>query len=569
MRARLAASIAVLAIAGLFSHVRAAEPAMPRLVVLVVFDQMRGDFLERWFELFGDGGFRRLISEGAWFTNCHYPYAMTATGPGHASMLTGCSPATHGIIGNNWYDRQSASAAYCASFPRYERLPPAPKTPRKETDNKDTTDTAKKVPAYGAPVRLLAPTLGDVLREASPNSKIIGLSLKDRSAVLPVGRKPTACYWFDKGEFVTSTYYMDHLHDWAKEFNKNRSVDRWFGAKWERLRPDLDYEKHSSADDSPGEGVGTKQGKTFPHPFGTAKKIGSEYYNALANSPCGNQILLDMVFRAIEAEELGRDDAPDLLTVSFSSNDLIGHTWGPDSQEVLDVTLRSDLIVRDLLNHLDEQVGKGRYLIAMTADHGICPLPERAKMDGKVSGRQTPLGVLTAAEAHLRKKFGEPESSKSRWVEAANEGGIYLNHRLLAARKIDGVDAARALAEWLDDQPYVQKAFARDDLLAKPLSDDPIIRRVQKTLHADRTGDVVFVLKPYHFVSTYKTGTTHGSPHAYDTHVPLVVFGPGVKLGKRGDAVTPQACAAILAQALGVPPPKKADAPVPAQLFVR
>lgn len=570
MRTRCLALVAWLV---LVSNLCADEPLRPRLAVLIVFDQMRGDYLERWFDLFGPDGFRRLLDNGAWFRNCHYPYAMTATGPGHASLLTGCSPRTHGIVGNNWYDRSAGVTVYCASNERYERIPPAPVAPlaaepKSEAEKKDESEE-KKVPGFGAPVRLLAPTLGDALREVSPKSKIIGLSLKDRSAIMPVGRKPDACYWFDKGQVVTSTYYSDRLRPWVGQFNEQRSFDRWFGTKWEKLRPDLDYAKFSGPDDGSGEGVGNKQDKTFPHPFGTQEKVGSEYYAALGASPFGNQVLFDLACRAIVAEKLGQDDIPDLLTISFSSNDLVGHAWGPDSQEVLDITLRSDLLIRDLLNYLDRHVGKGRYVIAMSADHGICPLPEQTQAGGKTALRQTPLGLLTAAEAYLRTEYSLPAHDTSRFIEAANESGIYLNQRLLAANKLKTLAVAQNLAKWLSRNPMIHRAFVREELVDQPLAEDPLVRRVQYTLHPQRSGDVYFVVKPYHLITSNKTGTTHGSPHSYDTHVPLVVFGTAVNPGKREEPTTPQACAAILAKALGITAPAKAEAPLPLRLYSR
>jgi hypothetical protein len=548
------------------------EPPKVRLAVLIVFDQMRGDYLDRWLDLFGKDGFRRLLDEGTSFQNCHYPYAMTATGPGHASLLSGCSPQTHGIIGNNWYDRQTGARVYCASYPRYERLPPLPPEPAKPdpADDKKKEDAEEKPPpGYGAPVRLLAPTVGDVLRDASPKSKIVGLSLKDRSALLPVGQKPDACYWFDKGQFVTSTFYRDRLHAWASKFNEERTVDRWFRGQWKKLRSDIDYAEHSGPDIAAGEGKGTDQGIDFPHPFGKEKKIGKDYYAALANSPFGNQILLDFAFQAIEGEQLGQDDIPDLLTLSFSSNDLVGHTWGPDSQEVLDVTLRSDLIIRDLLAFLDAKVGKGRYVIALSADHGICPVPEKVTAAGRTAGRMKAADFQAAAEAHLRESFGRIDEKNAHWIETMNEGGIYLNQRLITARKLQVKDVAADLVQWLKQQPIVHSAYVTGELIKLPLSDEPVLRRIQKSLYEERNGEVCFVLKPYHLFSTYKTGTTHGSPHRYDTHVPLVVFGGGVRSGRRVEAITPQACAPILAKALGVAPPAKAEATLPERLYIR
>jgi Type I phosphodiesterase / nucleotide pyrophosphatase len=541
-----------------------AEP--PKLAVLVVFDQMRGDYLERWRDLFAAGGFRRLQTDGAWFSNCHYPYAMTATGPGHASILSGCSGDRHGIVANNWYDRQAAEAVYCASSPRYERIPPLAKVVEPDPRKDRETEDEKKPKGVGAPLRMLAPTLGDVVKEATHGrGKVFGLSLKDRSALLPVGQRPDGCYWFEKGLFCTSTYYGDRLHPWVAKFNAEHSFDRWYGRSWDRLRPQVDYARYSGPDQVVGEGKGANQGVAFPHPMGTAKKLGSEYYTALANSPFGNEMLLELACRAIDAEKLGQRDATDLLTISFSSNDLIGHCWGPDSQEVLDVTLRSDLIMRDLLTFLDDKVGKGNYVLALTADHGVCPLPENLRLNGHEAQRIVPLGMLTEAELHLRDVFGKPGELKSRWIEFANDGGIYLNRRLIAARGLELDHVARELAKWLGSKPHFHAAYTQRDLATDP--SDEIGKRVRKSFMADRSGDVLVVPKIYHLLTSVKTGTTHGTPHPYDTHVPLITFGPGIKGGKRTDAVTPQAIAAILARAIGMAPPAKAEAPVPSGLF--
>ena len=439
-----------------------------------------------------------------------------------------------------------------------------------KADDKKNSEDGAKIKAFGAPVRMLAPTLGDVVKDVTGGKgKVFGLSLKDRSALLPAGKKPDGCYWFDRGQFVTSTYYGERLHPWVAKFNEEKVADRWFGQSWERLRPDLDYVKYSGPDDVVGEGKGVNQGRVFPHPLGEKKELGSEYYAALANSPFGNQLLLELACRAIADEKLGQRDVPDLLIISFSSNDLIGHTWGPDSQEVLDVTLRSDLIVRDLLSCLDDHVGRGKYALVMTADHGVCPLPEVAQQGGHPAGRLAPLGLFGAADRHLLEKFGANADEKSRWIEAVTEGGIYLNDRVCTARGISPNAVAKELADWLATQPGILVGYTRTQLLGPIPESDSIGRRVQKSFHPERSGDVLFVPKPYYFISGPKTGTTHGTPHQYDTHVPLVAFGPGIGGGQRDSAVTPQAAAAILAHALGVPAPAKAEAPLPEGLFSR
>jgi hypothetical protein len=534
----------------------------PRVVVLVVFDQLRGDYLSRWDALFGEGGFHRLMKEGAWYQNCHYPYSDTMTGPGHSSIATGCPPRVHGIIANDWYERASDMTVNCVSSERYQRVPPF--MLRLDTD-KD-----KKKPRGVAPERLLAPTVADAFKEAvGAQGRVVSLSFKDRSAVLPGGRRPDACYWLDtaNGEFVTSTYYRDAPHRWVTEFNRSGTADTWMGKSWTRLRGDLDYAKYSGPDDAPGEGS-LLIGQTFPHALGGGGviKLKAAYYGTLYNSPFGNDLLLELAKKAIAAEKLGTRDKPDLLCLSFSSNDAIGHCWGPDSQEVLDVTLRSDLIVKELLACLDRQVGAGKYVLVMTADHGICPLPEASRRRGEEAGRIDPKSLAAKASLFLGQTFGVSATDK-RWLEVPEGSWLYINRALLERHKLKQADVETALAGWLRKQPGVQAVYTRTQLLAGPPADDAIGRSVWLSFYPERSGDVRIIEKPYYLVTTKLTGTTHGTPHSYDTHVPLIVFGANVRPGVRREAVSPLAAAAILAQSLGIKPPSRSDTPAPEGLF--
>jgi hypothetical protein len=539
------------------------DPDAPRLAVLVVFDQMRGDYLSRWDGLFGAGGFHRLEKDGAWFTNCHYPYAGTVTASGHASLATGCLPMRHGIVDNTWPSRVSGNEIDCVLDGRYKLLP--------EFTGKLKEDIGDWPGA--SPRRLRADTLGDVLKEATGGKgRVVSLSHKARSAILMGCRaaRPDACYWFfpPAGMFVTSTYYRDTLHLWVAAFNGERYADRWFGKDWTRLRPDLDYVAHSGPDDVPSEDEGWGQGRTFPHPtHGDMDEPGQYFYEAVENSPFGNELLLEFAKRAIDAEGLGRNATPDLLCLSFSSNDVVGHCYGPDSQEVLDITLRSDLIVRDLLNYLDEKVGRGRYVVAVSADHGVCPLPDVARAKGLDAGRVDAKELRQQAEAFLRDTFaaGRPPGA---WVQAMWGPWVYLDRRTLEAHHAEQAAVEEALAGWFRRQPGVQAAYTRTRLTAGPLDGDEIGERVRRSFHPARSGDVAVVLKPYHLEGTAKTlGTTHGSPHPYDTHVPLLFYGPGIRAGARAEAVTPQAAAAVLARSLRIDTPHGADAPVPDGLF--
>jgi hypothetical protein len=526
--------------------------------VLIVFDQMRGDYLSRWQTLFAKGGFERLQKDGSWFLNCHYPYANTMTAPGHAALVTGCSPRNHGIVGNDWYDRAAGKVVTSVESDRYQPVPPPRPDLRK---NKDKTKTNG-----AAPLRLLMPTLGEALKEATGGKgRVVSLSLKDRAAVLPAGKKADACYWFNTtaGQFVTSTYYREKPHGWVAEFNRGKLADTWFGKDWTRLCPDLDYVRYSGPDDVKGEWTGYKQGRTFPHPTtGGLKKPGKAYYEAVLNSPFGNDLLLALVKKAIDAERLGKNDIPDLLCVSFSSNDLVGHTWGPDSQEVLDVTLRSDRLIKDLLHYLDAQVGRDRYVLALSADHGICPLPEVAQSRGKKAGRIDQASLKTRANKFLNETFNDGEDPAN-WIEAAVYPWFYLNRGVLKDRKLESRKVEEALAGWLAKQPGIQTAYTRTRLVQGPIKDDPVGERVRQSFHPDRCGEVTVVTKPYYLMTSLPMGTTHGTPHAYDTHVPLLVYGGGIAAKVHKEAVTPQAAAVILAHALGIKPPRGAEAPLP------
>ncbi len=324
-------------------------------------------------------------------------------------------------------------------------------------------ETEKKTPKGVSPERLLAPTVADALKKATGGKGcVVALSLKDRSAVLPGGRRPDACYWLDavNGEFVTSTYYRDRLHPWVDEFNRSGAIDAWLGKQWTHLRMDLDYEKNSGPDDGGGEGT-LLFGRTFPHSLGVdLLKLKAAYYAALYNSPFGNDVLLKLARRAIAAEKLGKHDTADLLCLSFSSNDAIGHCWGPDSQEVLDVTLRTDEIIKDLLTYLDRQVGAGRYVLVLTADHGVCPLPEAARRRGEDAGRIDPTILLKRAEAFLGDTFQVPAEEK-RWVEASAGPWLYLNRGLMTRHHLKPSAVEAALAGWLKKQPGVQSVYTR------------------------------------------------------------------------------------------------------------
>ncbi len=553
---RIATGLALLGVFFLsFSPARADDRPPVRLAVLIVVDQLRGDLLVRWDRLFGDRGFRRLEREGAWYQDCHYPYAGTLTAPGHTSLVTGCCPDVHGIVANEWYDRAQGDAVSAARSADERNVPIRP-----------VKDPKKKPSPGGSPHYLLVPTVADVLKDATKGKgKVVSLSIKDRSAILPGGRRPYACYWMEPltGQFVTSTYYRSRVHSWVEEYNRGHPADRWLGKKWHRLRTDLNYDLHAGPDAMEGEGKGYRQGFTFPHSFDD--ELGEDYYDGVANSPFGNTLLLDLAKSAIVAEELGKDDVPDLLVLSFSSNDLVGHCWGPDSHELLDVTLRTDRDLMQLLTFLDQKVGRGKYAVVLSADHGVCPLPEVAKLQGKQGGRVDPKAFRQRADDFLKKKYGKHPAP---YAEALFDHHIYLNHDWLKAEGLKQEEVEKTLAAWAREQPEVQAVYTRTELLRGVARDDALGVKVKRSFHPERSGDVVVILKPYWmFWSPFKLGTTHGTANDYDSHVPLLVLGPGVKPGVHREAVTPLSAAAVLSHFLGIAPPKCAISGVPDDLF--
>lgn len=507
----------------------------PKLLVLVVFDQMRGDYLQRWSHLYGTDGFNLLTREGAWFTNCHYPYSMTVTGAGHATLGTGCVPAQHGIIENDWYDRTIAKSVNCATLgDRYHLIP----------------EGTKRKTNGGTPERLLVPSLGDMVKEATHSKgKVIGLSLKDRGGILPTGAKADMCFWFDSsvGAFVSSDYFAGNLPSYMTAFNNTKYADKWFGKDWDRFRRDISYTDCVGPDDVTGEGSGTKQGRTFPHPMtGGEAAVGPKFYSAVYSSPMGNDLLWAAAQVVLDNEKLGRNEQTDYLVISYSSNDAVGHTWGPDSQEVLDVTLRSDRIVAEMIQYLDKNVGRANYVLAMSADHGICPLPDVAKSKGLDAGRIDSSKEIAALEIALNAKY--PTTGK--WVEAIAGAGLYLNTRTIKASGRSQEEVESAVAAWFKERPYVQDVYTRTQLV-KNRDLPPLGIQCRNSFHPDRSGDIMPLLKPYWFLSKYSSGTTHGSPNQYDTHVPLVFFGGGIRSGKHDQRVSPQLAAVTLAHSIG------------------
>lgn len=527
-----------------------------RLVLLIVVDQFRYDYLERFGDLFSPNGIKRLLREGASWSQANYDHMPTYTAPGHSTMMTGAFPAESGIIANDWLDRATG-----------KRIT-------------SVTDTEVKVlggdpgDAGASPKRLLSSTVGDELRlVTNDRSKVIGISVKDRSAILPAGRHANAAYWFSwlSGNMVSSTYYFNQLPAWVTTFNNTKPADKYFGAKWERLLPADEYVKRAGPDATPWETVNVAgDTNTFPHTItGGAKGPGREFYAALDYSPFIDDLLVSFAQEAIVNEQLGQDDDTDVLTVSFSANDYVGHRYGPYSQEAMDISLRVDQQIATLLDFVAARVGLANTLIAFTADHGVAPIPEHAAALGMGGGRINSTDVLAAIHAALSARYNPQNKSPDPTADYLMKdsttnrdwflnGNIYLNYDALKRDHVNLDEVSQVIAAAALTVPGIARSFTRAQLLRGAMSiTDPIERRVLHGYNPARSGDVVMVAEPFKYLGDTITAT-HGSPYSYDTHVPLIIMGAGIVAGRYLEPASPADIAPTLSALLHTTAPSSA-----------
>ncbi|MBP6824185.1 MAG: alkaline phosphatase family protein [Acidobacteria bacterium] len=509
----------------------ASSPKKVRLVVGIVIDQFRADYLSRFADQFGEGGFKRLLDGGAVFTNANYIHTPTYTACGHSTLMTGAPPSMTGIIGNEWYDRTTGKRVTSVN------------------DDKTKLLGGREGASGMSPHRLLGSTIGDEMKFATAGqAKVIGISFKDRSAILPAGKRPDAAYWFDgsTGNFVTSSYYAADLPDWVKDFNRDQNCRKYFGTKWDRLLPESAYAR-SAPDDVTYEksSFGTK----FPYTLnGGEDKPGAKFINQFEASPMANDHLVNLAKAAIENEKLGADDVTDLLTISFSANDLLGHFLGPYSQEVQDMTLRTDRSLAELFSYLDKKIGLDQIVIALTADHGVAPIPEQVRALG-YGGRVEAKQITETVTATLNQRFGE-----EKWVIQAVNGNVYLDDAAIERRKLNSGEVEAAAAQAVLKIAGVNSVFTRSDIIAGRMPNNAIARSVANGFHAQRNGNLVIVTEPFYFIGEGVT-TTHGSPYKYDTHVPVIFYGAGIAAGKYPAVSSPADIAPTLASILNLETP--------------
>ncbi len=486
----------------------------PKLVVGIVVDQMRQEYLYRFENKYGAGGFKRLMSGGFMLKNAHYNYTPTTTGPGHASVYTGTTPAIHGIIGNDWYDKVLKKDVNCVG-----------------DDNQNPVGNDKGNGDV-SPWRLLSTTITDELKLATQKSaKVIGLSLKDRGAVLPVGHMADGAYWFDgqSGNFISSTYYKPGLPLWLEKFNALKLADQYLNREWNTLLP-IDQYVESGPDNSPYE---TKLNKATPPVFPyKLKEMRASYatLDLIATTPFGSDLLTDAAKAAIEGEELGKDDVTDFLAISYSSPDIVGHAMGPNSVEIEDVYLRLDKNIEDLLAELDKKVGAGKYVVFLTADHGVSDVPQYLKDNKILAG----LFRIAAVEAGLTEFLSKYFPDK-KVIDRISGDQVFLNHDAFQGDpKSSGVDllvATELIGQYLLKVEGVADVYSANALHASDYGEKGLKGSVVRGFHHKRSGDIVFILEPNWLMWGGVVGTSHGSGYTYDTHVPILFYGWGIKKG--------------------------------------
>lgn len=476
----------------------------PKLVVGIVVDQMRYDFLYRYYDRLSENGLKRIITGGVNCVNNHFNYTPTNTGPGHASVYSGAPPAISGIAGNDWYDRSLGRNVYC--------------TEDKTVIGVGSTGNEGMM----SPRNLKVTTIADQVKLASGyKSKVIGIALKDRGAILPVGQSADAAYWHDNatGNFATSTYYMEKLPTWVDEFNKMNYSELYMNSVWETLYPIASYtssDKDDQAFENPLKG---ESKPVFPHKYiaGTKNK-----YDNIRTSPFGNTMTADFAVAAIKGEKLGKNGVTDFLAISFSSTDYIGHSFGPNSIESEDAYLRLDKDFEKILTTLDAELGKDNYLVFLTADHGICDIPGHShfyKLPGKVLERDI---FYKKINGYLDEKLGE-----GKYLIEYEDYQYFVDFDLLKEKKIDyNVFFDTFKAGMMQNEGIAQIIDLKN--IGNAMFPDYFINKVKNGVNPKRSGDIMVIQEPG-WISTYTTGTSHGSLYEYDTHVPLIFYGWGLK----------------------------------------
>ena len=486
----------------------------PKLIVGIVVDQMRVDYLSRYESKFSEGGFKKLIKGGYFNKNANFNYVPTYTGPGHASIFTGSVPRVNGIISNDWYDKKTGKNIYCAQ------------------DETVTTVGSTSNAGKMSPRNMLTTTIGDEMRLATNmQAKVIGISQKDRASILPAGHTANAAYWYDgsNGAFITSTFYMQQLPLWVSAFNDKKLPEKYLSQDWTTLLPIASYSE-SLPDDNAFEGLFKGESKpVFPHKLAELKEK-NKGLNMIRATPFGNTLTKDFALEAIKNEQLGADAVTDLLSVSFSSTDYVGHQYGINAIETEDTYLRLDKDLEELITYLEKNIGKDNFVIFLTADHGGAHNAAYLQSLKVPAGLIDEKGIEDAMKAHLKEVFGDT------LVMSFSNQQFFLNHTILAKNKLKLKEVTMEAARFALTLEGVANAYSLYDVIASSQSNDVALSRIYMGFNDVRSGDVILNYLPA-YLDYGKTGTTHGAAYSYDTHVPLLWYGWKINQGSTNEPV--------------------------------
>jgi predicted AlkP superfamily pyrophosphatase or phosphodiesterase len=526
-------------------------PAQPKLVVVLVVDGLPNEQVQRYRDQFGQGGLRRLLDQGASFSNAHQAHGVTVTAVGHAAILSGAYPYQHGIVGNNWIDPVTKQSVYCTEDTAYQYI-------GEETKSSDGT----------SPNRLRVDTLGDQLRYATGNrAKVVTVSGKDRGAILLAGKSGTPYMYMDKtGNFASTTFYMQQHPQWVQRYQATRPQDRYYGKTWKPLLADAAY-----ATDAPDELYPATPSSPNRFPFAFYSDSGAmdaEYYNRLKTSPFLDELTLDFAKAAIEGEQLGNNPAgvPDLLGVSLSAHDYVNHTYGPESKMSHDHLQRLDRMLASFLTYLDGKVGANNFMVVLTADHGFANTPEFAKTVRQDTGRVDGSKMIAALNGALSAKYGS-----GKLVIAQSLPNVHLDYAAIDKLGVARADVENTAAQFLRTQQGIGEVFTRTQFESGAVGHAGTTRMgvlMQRAWNRERSGDIVAITKPYWLYGSGTSGTSHGTPYAYDTNVPLLLSGPKwIKPGNYGQYAETVDIAPTLAHLLHVRPPAGAEGRVLTELL--
>ena len=531
----------MLFVVGFLCAVSIAHPQNERngtkLVVVITIDNFRNDYISKFEKSFSDSGFLWLKRTGTYFPNAFYDDAVTVTGKGHATITTGCYGGKSGIISNSWYSRDKLKSVNCVEDSTVAFV--------------QSTGIAQE--GQRSPINLRVMTIGDELKNKSPNSKVFGVSIKDRGAILPAGRNADGAYWFDdrNGVFATSTYYRKNYPQWLQEFNKENSTAQYFNTQWTKLFPEEKY-AGCDTDNAAYEEDPYHLTKAFPHPInGGVDAPDKMYYRALMHTPNGTDVLIDFAQQLIIGEQLGSRDVTDMLCLSISTMDFIAHAYGPNSHEIFDATARLDRSLASFFRFLETTIGLSKCLLVVTADHGSAAMPEFLAKSGADAGRISPKSFIADIEENLNTKFGKLANDKS-WIEADHFPFLYIRRSGLTEKKITLEDFEATFRPTVLRAKGIAALFSRQEIESSK-NNTPYFSAVKKSYHSNRAGDYFIIVKPNYIYADSGEGTSHGSPHDYDAHVPLFIRSHVIPRGVVPARVGIADVAPTLAKSLQIP----------------